>query len=51
MQWRFFRRLKRWWCRHAHAHKTERIKKNLYRKRCLECGEIFLYRATEPKPS
>lgn len=48
---RLRRRIKRWWCKLAHAHKTERVRQNLYRKRCLECEEIHLYRVVDPPRS
>lgn len=44
-------RIKRWWCRNMHAHKTEHVRKNLYRKRCLECSEVYLYRVVDRRDS
>jgi hypothetical protein len=37
--------LGRVWCKFFHRDlwKTERVIGNVYRKRCLECGNVFLF--------
>lgn len=42
-------KLKRFWCRlmHGMLWKTEPVTATTWRKRCLECGEVFLFEVRE----